>query len=259
MWEAAQSQFAEALIDRERPAPGCLRAPAGCVAAERFNVHRDNFVHGLVAALAVRFPAAQRIVGEEFFAAMAREFVLRHPPASPVLLEYGGGFAEFVEAFEPASALAYLPDVIRLEDARVRACHAADAAPLAPRDLAAVPTEQLADLIFDIHPSTAILRSRHPIVTIWAMNMGEAELAPIEVWAGEDALVVRPALHVHVHRFVAGGAILLERLIAGAPLGDAAQAAMQETASFDLAEALAAILGAGALAGLRYPVKGDGQ
>lgn len=254
MWEAAQSQFAEALIDRERPAPRGLRAPAGAKSAQRFNIHRNNFVQGLVAALAVRFPAAQRIVGEEFFAAMAREFVLRHPPASPVLLEYGDGFAEFVEAFEPASALAYLPDLIRLDDARVRAYHAADAAPLAPHELSVVSPERLADLAFDIHPSTSVLRSRHPIVTIWAMNMGEAELAPIEDWISEDGLVVRPGLRVHVHRLVAGGATLLERLIADAPLGDAAQAAMRETASFDLAEALAAILGAGVLIGHRGAV-----
>lgn len=200
MWETAQARFGAALIDQTHPLPVGVRSWTGAPPTERFNVYRNNFASGLAKALAVRFPATERIVGEEFFAVMAREFALRRPPESPALLDYGEGFAEFVEDFEAAKGPSYLPDVIRLEDARVRAYHAADAAPLAPDDLARLPAERLADLRFDIHPSTAIVRSRHLIVTIWAMNANEAEFAPIDDWTGEDALVVRSELRVHVRR-----------------------------------------------------------
>ena len=53
---------------------------------------------------------------------------------------------------------------------------------------------------FGLHPSTEIVRSPHPIVTIWAMNSGEQDVAPIENWCGEDALVFRPYLDVEVAR-----------------------------------------------------------
>lgn len=238
MWDVMQSRFAAAVLDPESA------VPPGVSSAGRFSVYRNNVVSGLIDALAVRFPATRRIVGEDFFAAMAREFIARRPPASPALLEYGGGFADFVARFEPAAELVYLPDVVRLEDARVRAFHAEDAAPSGFDALSALPMERLAERIFEIHPSVSLVRSTYPIVTIWEMNMGEIELAEIADWSGEDALVARPELAVHVHRLPAGGAVFLDRLMKKETLGDAYAAAAQ-TAHFDLAASLTTLLRAG--------------
>ncbi len=90
----------------------------------------------LIDALRTKFPATERIVGEEFFRAMARVFVIAHPPRSKILHTYGDDFGDFIAAFEPAAELAYLADVARLEAARTRAYHAADATPLTPADFA---------------------------------------------------------------------------------------------------------------------------
>ncbi|MBV9566594.1 MAG: DUF2063 domain-containing protein, partial [Hyphomicrobiales bacterium] len=144
--------------------------------------------------------------------------------------------------------LVYLPDVIRLEDLRTRAYHAADVTPLTAQEMAGVAPEKLSDLVFTAHPSAAILRSPYPVVTIWAMNSGEAELGPIENWVGEDALIVRPRQLVHVHRLPAGGATFLEALVSGTPLGAATEAAMAQTAEFDLSANLAGAMTAGAFA-----------
>ena len=89
-------------------------------------------VVGLIKTLQARFPAVEGIVGEEFFVAMARVFVAKMPPRTPILTTYGDEFADFIAAFEPARELAYLADVARLEAARTRAYHAADAAPVDP-------------------------------------------------------------------------------------------------------------------------------
>ena len=91
-----ESSFAQALLDPERP------VPRGISPARRFSVYRNNVVAGLVKALASRFPAVERIVGEEFFAAMARAFVVARPPRSAVLASYGEEFADFIAAFAPA-------------------------------------------------------------------------------------------------------------------------------------------------------------
>ena len=56
-------------------------------------------------------------------------FIARHPPQSPALVEFGGAFALFLAAFEPAGSLSYLTDIARMEWARHAAYHAADAAP----------------------------------------------------------------------------------------------------------------------------------
>jgi Putative DNA-binding domain len=241
-----QDSFARALIDADRAVPDGLTAWNMPRPERRFAVYRNNVASGLARALASRFPATEKIVGDEFFAGMARAFIRRHPPRSPMLLCYGDDFADFVAAFEPAAELPYLPDVIRIEAARGRAYHAADLAPLDPATLAAIAPEQVPSLSFTIHPSVSILRSCHPAVTVWAMNSGEVPLAPLEDWSGEDSLVARPDLTVLVRRLPAGGAAFLGALAAGAELGAAAETALHEAPDFDLTANLTGALQAGA-------------
>lgn len=250
MWESVQAQFAAALREPGLARPASLISESGEVAA-RFDVYRNSVVGGLVRALAARFPAVERLVGEEFFAAMAREFVFRHPPTSPVLLEYGVTFPDFVAAFEPAAELPYLADVARLENARVRAYHAADVEPLPPPKLACASPDRLAELAFEIHPSASVLRSDHPIVAIWSMNVGEAEVGTIERWIAEEVLVTRPRMRVETRRLAPGGAAFLQNLAAGARLGEAARAAAAEQPEFDLPAVLAEALGGGFFSAFR--------
>ncbi|NTF95300.1 HvfC/BufC N-terminal domain-containing protein [Rhizobium rhizogenes] len=246
-----QAEFATALLDTDRAVPEGLTAWNGLRPERRFGVYRDNVVAGLIGALASRFPVAENIVGKDFFAAMAHEFVRLHPPRSPLLLAYGDDFADFVETFEPAGDIDYLPDVIRLEAARGKAYHAADAAPLDPVLLAAIEPERLASLVFVLHPSASILRSPFPMVTIWAMNAGEMELRPIDNWSGEDALVVRPEMTVEIHRLPTGGAVFLEVLAGRADLATAVEAAIATAPNFDLSANLAGALAAGAFTTIR--------
>ncbi len=246
MTATTQARFAEALADWTSPVPAGLRAWTGERPERRFSIYRNNVRAGLTAALASRFPASEAIVGPDFFAAMAAAYIAAHPPRSPLLMHYGDGFADFVSTFAPAAGLPYLPDVIRLEIARGHAYHAADAVPLAAETLAQVPAERLADLTFTPHPSLAVLRFAHPAVTIWAMNAGEAELAPVDDWTGEDAIIVRPAMTVEVHRLPPGAAAFFDALVRGLSLAEAADLAVRETDAFNLAAALATLLASGA-------------
>jgi hypothetical protein len=240
-----QTSFAEALLNADRPIPGGVIAHNAAIPARRFAVYRNNVVTGLVKVLASRFPVVEKIVGDEFFAAMARCFVTDQPPRSPLLATYGDGFAAFVAAFEPTRELTYLADVARLEAARTRAYHAADATPLEADQFASLDGEVAADLRIAMHPSTEIVRSPFPIVTIWAMNSGERQLAPIENWCGEDALVARPYLDVQVRTLPRGGAAFLLALTAGRSLGEAAAAALADDPDFDLTCNLAGLIGSG--------------
>jgi hypothetical protein len=101
-----------------------------------------------------------------------------------MLLRYGDDFADFVETYHPAAELVYLHDVVRLEAARGKAYHAADLPPLDPAILADFEADTLPAITLAFHPSVSLVRSVHPIVTIWAMNASEIELSPIEPWIG---------------------------------------------------------------------------
>jgi hypothetical protein len=244
MFSILQEKFAAALLDANQPVPQAVTSYTARTPQKRFAVYRNNVVVGLVAAMKKSFPAINEIVGEEFFVAMARIFVVENPPRSPVLLAYGENFPDFISTFAPAADFPYLADVARLEVARTRAYHSADAAVLDHSHWAGLDTQVLDRVRITLHPSAFILHSQHPIVTIWAMNSGEAELRPINDWRAEDAVVLRPDADVQVRRLPAGGAAFLTALAANASLSEAAASGAADNPEFDLAANLAGLIGA---------------
>jgi hypothetical protein len=239
-----QPAFAAALLDAEHAVPpGLLAADP----AERFAVYRNNVVSGLGRALATGFPAVEAIVGAEFFAAMAAIFVRVSPPASPVLLDYGAALPDFLNSFAPAAELPYLADVARLELAYTRAFHATDAEPLPADTLGQLTADHIGALRVNLHPSLQILRAAYPAATIWAMNTGRLPLAEITDWSAQDILVLRPQYSVDVITLSPGEAAFLTALQAGSTLGEAAAAALDAAAIFDLGPALAALFMRGAV------------
>jgi hypothetical protein len=245
--------FAQALLEPGRLVPRGIVAHNAPDGARRFAVHRNNFVVGLAKTIEARFPAIEKIVGKVFFVAMVRAFVINRPPRSPLLATYGDEFADFISTFSPARELPYLADVARIEAARTRAYHAADATAVTAGELAALDANALTGLRIDLHPSLEIVRSEHPIVTIWAMNSGEREAATIETWSAEDALIVRPHLDVEVRLLPPGGSAFLHALAEGRSLGAAADAAFVDHAKFDLTCNLAGLIGWGLVCGVVLP------
>ncbi len=242
-----QTHFADALLDRGKSLPSGLLSWTGAAPNKRYGVYRNNVATGLARALAARFAVTEKIVGEEFFTAMARDYALSHPPTSPVLLGYGRDFADFVMNFAPAARLPYLADIVRLDDAQVAAYHARDMAPIGPQVLARIAAERMSGLTFRFHPAARDVRSTFPIVTIWSMNIGLSPLEPIASWRAEDALVTRPQLSVLTRQIGAGSAVFLLALIGGATLGEALEEALADEPDFDLGQNLADLLRSGAV------------
>ncbi|CCV06074.1 conserved hypothetical protein [Mesorhizobium metallidurans STM 2683] len=238
--------FTAGLLDPDRAPPDAVSGPSGKAAVRRYAVYRNNVTVSLIDALAANFPATLRITGPDFFRAMARFHIRETPPSSPLLFEYGRDFPDFIERYEHAQSMPWLADVARMEKAWLDAYHAADAEPLASGALASIQPERLADTVFEPHPATRAIRSRHPVATIFAANRSDGPVGRIEANGPEDALVTRPGLEVFVRHLPPGGACFLDRLMAGEPLGAAAAAAFAEIAEFDLSANIAGLLQAGA-------------
>lgn len=241
----SSASFASALLDPDRPVPAEITSHTARHPEMRFAVYRNNVTVSLIEALRARFPATEAIVGADFFAAMARTFVRAQPPRSPLLMLYGDDFPAFVETFPSAAGLPWLADVARLEAARTRAYHAADASPLGPGDFSALDPDTLGATRVRLQPSAEIVRSRYPVVTIWAMNSGEAPLGPVDFGVAEDALVMRPHLTVLVMRLPPGAAAFLGALQDGATVAEALGAALANFADFDATAALTLLIGSG--------------
>ena len=157
--QLAYAAFASALTDPEHTTPSVVVGPNGKTCVKRYSVYRNNVTVSLIDTLAAIYPAVQRITGVDFFRAMARFHVRATPPTSPLLFEYGRDFPAFIEGYEYAQSMPWLADTARLERAWLDAYHAANAEPLSPAALAAVPSERLADVVFNAHPATRIVRS----------------------------------------------------------------------------------------------------
>src|SRR5207244_4028731 len=103
---------------------GAIRAAVrgdGIAAADRLSIYRNTFYGTLTRALHLSFPAIHRLVGAEFFEAVAFEFIKVQPPRSAHLDGYGAGFPDFLDGFLGAMSVPYLFDVAELEWAVNRA------------------------------------------------------------------------------------------------------------------------------------------
>lgn len=247
---AFHADFTHALRDPALPPPAFIRATNAHETTRRFAVYRNNVATSLIDALRTRFPAAERIVGEEFFIAMARVFIVDHPPHSPLMFTYGDDLPAFVETFEHTRDMPYLADVMRIEAARTLAYHAADARPLAPHELAHLDPEALMQLRASLHPSLKVLASSHPIVTIWSINSEAEGDQEIGEWESEEAMICRPHLDVEVRLAPPGTSRFVEVLRDNATLAQAAQHALDMHHAIDLTATLACLFQAGAFTSL---------
>jgi hypothetical protein len=241
-----QAAFAEAVFDTAVHYPSQVRG-----SARRFAVYRNNVAVGLVSALATRYPVVKRLVGDVFFREMARSYIAVEPPRSPIMLCYGETFPDFVEAFEPARPIPYLGAVARIETARVRAYHAADAAPLGAEAFARVAPHALAGLRVKLHPSVSVVASLFPIYSIWKVNQARAPVIPVSPWAPEAILISRPSYAVQVHKLAQGQDAFLRTLDEGGSISDATEAGQTTAADFDIARSLALLIKAGIVVGFQ--------
>jgi len=246
------ADFSPALLNPEIETPATVAGPNEKAAIKRYNVYRNNVTVSLIDALAAVYPAVHRIVGVEFFRDIARLHIRAMPPTSPLLFEYGRDFPGFIERYQYAHSMPWLADIARLERAWLDAYHAADGEVLTSQTLASIPPDRLADVIFVPQPAARIVRSDFAAVSIFAANRPEAPVGRIEVTTPEDALITRAGLDVVVRRLPAGGADFLTHLALGEPLGEAASAAFEASASFDLAANIAGMIEAGVFTAVHF-------
>lgn len=239
-----QDDFAHALL---APDAGPAAEVAALVAQPAFAVYRNTVMKGCIDALQANYPAVTRLVGEEWFRAAAAIHVREALPADPTLLRYGADFPGFLERFEPAADLPYLPGVARLDRFWTEA-HAAPSLPaLDPAAIANLAPETLAETTLRPHPAARwAWFADGPIYTIWSRNRADKPFSADFDWLPDGALLARPHDVVEWIALDAAGCAFLDACAAGGTLGDAAQAALQAQEDADLARLLSTLLGAGA-------------
>lgn len=247
-----QEQFSGYLLQADMRASQDLHAwlasgqdPKTCEAQRidsGLRIYRNNVMYSLTQALAAQFPVVHRLVGAEFFGALARDYVRQEPPLDPALTYYGHLFADFIASSAACRTLPYLADVAALELQCQRALHAADDPILDLVQLGTVPPDALAAAHFTLQASACLFASDYPVDRIWAANLAESdEEIRLEPQSRQHLLIYRRALEVQVVALQEPAFALLQLLQQGSCLQDACDA-VQEKYSLDSA-AISGLLG----------------
>lgn len=257
-----QTAFIDALGKPEAPVPDAIGLKEGAPAKRRFDVYRNNVASGMIEALRATFPAVDKLVGPEFFAASAKVYLDSHPPRSPLLFRYGDAFGDFLDGFPPAASTPYLGDVARLEWARLQAYHAKDSTPLSIDVLSRFLVDEsgnaqdVGKLHFTLHPSLVLISSRWPVVSLFAASTGQGASDDVDMSRPERAVVVRPSLSVDTRSLTKSTYTFMSTLNDGATLERAAVAATAVVAAteaagaFDLSEHLQGLFAIGAVSAI---------
>jgi len=239
-----QAGFARALLDPEAAIPAGIVDPEGRLAPRRFSVYRNNVASSLTRALEAAFPTVRKLVGDEFFAAMAGVFLRAHPPRSRMLMLYGDAMPGFLKSFQPVAHLAYLPDIARLDQAMRESYHEADSQPLSDAEFRRLVGADIAGLRLRLAPSLRLVSSKWPVVSIWCAN---AEGGPPAVPGPEDALILRPEFDPRPLRLPMGGGAFVQGLLDGLTLEQSLERA---GAAVDLPEILGLLISGRAIIGV---------
>jgi hypothetical protein len=238
-----QAAFAAALLDPDAPVPSGLVDPFGRPSAKRFSVYRNNVAASLTRALEAAFPTVRKLVGDEFFAAMAGVFLRAHPPTSRMMMLYGDALPGWLATFPPVAHLGYLADVARLDQAMRESYHAADSAPLPEAEFQRLLGGEIAAIRLQIAPSVRLVRSAWPVQSIWAAT---AEAGPAPQPGAETALVLRPQFDPRPHRISDTDGAFVQALLDGKTLG---QSLDEAGAMMDLPAILSLLISGHAITG----------
>lgn len=235
-----QKQFKDLMLDH----PDALLTPPEEIAAfcmegdiplpERLKVYRNNIVGSLSEVMLATFPILEKLVGKEFLEGMARSFILQNPPSGGCLSLYGEGFPEFIEGFEHAKPLPYLPDVARLELAMNKAHFAADDKPLTAEAIAAIAPDELGDTRFNTRDSVHLITSPYPLNAIREFCLsGAGGDAPDMEQGGAPLMIYRPQFETEIVMLGTDEYLMLQKLQDGKALGEALEHVINTHQEFD--------------------------
>lgn len=211
-----------------------------------FAVYRNTSLKAALDALRANYPTVARLIGKAAFDRLAIGHARRHPPASPVLAEYGASFAD--SCADAADVPPYLADVARIDRLWTEAHFAADAVPVSATNIAGLAAGALMSLSLALHPATRHNWFGTPAPSLWIAHRNDAALAEIDIdWQAEGIVLARPEGRVTWRRIDADMVALLESFKPGRVMGEVAASFLSAHPDANLSSLFAQLLLDGAL------------
>ena len=241
-----QDAFVGALRGTEpTPANPAAEWLATISAQPGFAVYRNTVMKGCVDALRANFPTVERLVGADWMAAAAAVYARQWPPTQTQLIDYGAGFADFLQGFEPARELPYLAEVARLDRLWIAAFAAPEQSRLELHVLGSMVPTQLAELYLRPCAAARWHWSALPAFTLWRCNRECVDLPDPLSWQGEGVLLFRQQNRITWQPLSRGGCVFLDACADGRTLAGASALAIEAEPALDFNDLLMRLFAAG--------------
>ena len=183
--------------------PSTKRSAYDCLASYRGSVRG-----GLLQALQDIYPVMNKLLGEQAFEGLSRQYISKNPSRSSNIAEYSANlsdvnanlsdvnisFADFIESFTPLENYPYMADIARLEWSWHEVFNEADDTSLNLEALGLMSPEQHLKLKFRLPYASQLLRSPWPIHKIWTSNQNsnqdDGKDETVELIRGDYCLLI---------------------------------------------------------------------
>jgi len=236
------NEFKAALLSEDTRFYSEIKAQSMQEKETRLNVYRNNVVVSLIDALSEIFPVTHSLVGDDFFRAMAKQYLQISPPTSPVISEYGEGFSDFIRQFEAAESLPFLADLAALEYNLLTLTHSEEQATLSHDQIseAFAQSDDPSILYLALPSTTQLLASPFSIGSLYHAhrNDGDLRLNQVAIYESEYLLLAKSHLVAQLHVISYEEASFFKHLMQSKNL----EQALPVSESFDLGATLAKLI-----------------
>ncbi len=238
-----QKIFTDSLKDSEKATPEMIASHNNSL--DRFNIYRNNVFVSLTEAIASSFPACFALVGESFFNALARAYIDKTMPQSPLIYLYGEHFPNFLENFPPAQKIPYLADLAKLEWEFLKSTNAKDAAPIIIDKLQTLAPDHMQTCCFTMHPTLFIGQSQWQISNLWIKIRHDPTRSIEKMEQAQFYLIIRPHLQTQIHIISKAMHSFIDKLSKNINFAKAAEETIEAYPDFNLGENLANLFSLG--------------
>lgn len=210
-----------------------------CVNSQQLQIYRNNIFLTQIGVLRKLYSVIEKLVGQDFFHATAREYIKQYPSTVKSLHDYGDKFAEFLAGFLHAQTMPYLPEVAQLEWGCHEILYEHNDEPFDLLRLKNIAHADHGDIRFKLNSASRLFAFRYSILQIWQICREDNDEKIIELHqGGEKVLVIKKQEDIIFEKLTDGEYEFLSAISKQQKFTDVCKAALNTEPAIDIKRCL---------------------